>query len=250
MLIDEAFCAFVLSEIKAGKLYSLTWALALAQAGGNEHQAQALYVKLRVEEFRREWQSTPLSEVPEGLAFGQAAVFHDGRLIPYNDIVSITLCSNFTHWQTGYRIRSRVTTPRSFLIRLASQYHVIEFSKLCLFGLNAEHYETLLHTISRLADREIIPRLAQQYVHRLVQLRETVTIAGVQIDALDGIRSKLGFFRAHLPRERFYDCERDYFCSTVDIRRAKDSIWKQVSCKENNAVLLPAVLKAVFGSPQ
>ena len=52
MLIDEAFCSFVLNEVKQGNLYSLTWALALAQAEGNEHHAQALYVKLRVEEQR------------------------------------------------------------------------------------------------------------------------------------------------------------------------------------------------------
>ena len=250
MLIDEAFCSFVLNEIKQGEIYSLTWALALAEAGGNEHQAQALYVKLRVDEYRRKWQSTPLCKVPEGLAFGQAAVFHDGRLIPYTDIISVTLYSNFTHWQTGYRSRDSVTTSRSFLFRLATDYHIIEFSKVCLFGLKAEDYETLFRTFSRVADEKIIPRLAQQYIYRLTQLRETVTIGGVQVNALDGIRSTALGFRTHLPRERFYCCARSYYCDTVYIQKAKLNVWKNVSCKEANAVVLPPVLTAIFGSPQ
>ena len=247
MLIDEAFCSFVLNEVKQGNLYSLTWALALAQAEGNEHHAQALYVKLRVEELRRQWQSTPLSKIPEGLAFGQAAVFHKGLLIPYSDIVSVTLYSNFTQWATGYRIGETMTTSRTFLFRLATPYHVIEFSKLCLFGFNAKEYEPLFRTFTQLADEKIIPRLVQQCLHRLTQLREKVTIADVQIDLLDGIRTTTLGFQKHLPRERFYDCKRDYFSSSVSIRKAENNVWKEISCKTPNAVLLPSVLNAIYG---
>lgn len=250
MLIDECFCAFVLGELKQGDIYSLTWALALAQAGGNEHQAQAIYVKLRVEELRRQWQSTPLSKVPEGLAFGNDALFHKGMLIPYNEIVSVTLYSNFTQWKTGYRIGDNVTTSRSFFFRLATQYHAVEFSKLCLFGFNAEDYETLFRTFSTLADEKIIPRLAQQYVHRLMQGRETVTIAGVEINLLDGIRSTTLGFRTHLPKERFHRCERCYFSSIVTILKSEHSFWKEISCKEPNAVVLPPVLNTIYGKPQ
>jgi len=249
MLIDEAFCAFVLGELKQGEIFSLTWALALAEAGGNERQAQAIYVKLRVAELRRRWEATPLSKIPEGLAFGQAAVFHKGMLIPFNEIVSVTLYSNFTQWQTGARMSDTVTTSRSFLFRLTTQYHVIEFSKLCLFAINAEDYETLFREFSRIADERIIPRLAQQYMQRL-KSGETVSVAGIEIDLHDGIRSKTLGFRTHLPRAQFTGCERDYFSSEVHIHKTDRPRWKALSCKEPNAVVIPPVLNALFPKPK
>ena len=247
MLIDEAFCSFVLNELKRGEMFSLTWALALAQAGGNEHQAQALYVKLRVDELRRRWESAPLAKIPEGLAFGPDSVFHKGMLIPYDDIVAVTLYSNFTQWQTGYRIRDTVTTSRSFLFRLATQYHVIEFSKLCLFAVNSQDYEALFMTFTRLADETIIPRIAKQYVHRLTRLGEPVSIADITIDRNDGIRSKTLGFRTHLPPGKFASCERDYFSASVSINKVDRLRWKEISCKEPNAVVIPPVLMAIWG---
>ena len=247
MLIDEAFCSFVLNEVKLGEVYSLTWALALAQAEGNERHAQALYVKLRVEELRRKWLISPLSKVPEGLAFGKTDVFHKGMLIPYSDIVSIVLYSNCTQWAASYRVGDNITTSRSFLFRLATQYHVIEFSKLCLFGFNAKEYESLFRTFMELADGKIIPRLAQPYLHRLTQQREKVTIAGIQIDPSDGIRATTLGFQKHLPPERFYGCRRDYYCSEVYIKNGENHVWKRISCKEPNAVLLLPVINAIYG---
>jgi len=67
---DEAIYALALTEVDAGNARPGLWAMALAEAAGDEQKARALYIKLRVESERQKQDQSFASEASEAALHG------------------------------------------------------------------------------------------------------------------------------------------------------------------------------------